>query len=165
MNTEIAASKLLKTELGIFFSWHKEPHCWFFLNYSLGLADLKICLNMGYRVTKTGFSTQSNYLFNMSSDKLISLNQHNPLQYSCLENPMDGGAWWAAVHRVSKSRTRLRDFTFIFHFHALEKEMATHSSALAWRFPGTGGAWWAAVSGVAQSRTRLKRLSSSVSLS
>ena len=53
MNTEIAASKLLKTELGIFFSWHKEPHCWFFLNYSLGLADLKICLNMGYRVTKT----------------------------------------------------------------------------------------------------------------
>ena len=61
-----------------------------------------------------------------------------PLQYSCLENPMDGGAWWAAVHRVAKSRTRLSDFTFTFHFHALEKEMATHSSVLAWRIPGTG---------------------------
>ena len=61
-----------------------------------------------------------------------------PLQYSCLENPMDGGAWWAAVHGVSKSRTRLSDFTFTFHFHALEKEMATHSSVLAWRIPGTG---------------------------
>ena len=61
-----------------------------------------------------------------------------PLQYSCLENPMDGGPWWAAVHGVAKSRTRLSDFTFIFHFHALEKKMATHSSALAWRIPGTG---------------------------
>ena len=50
-----------------------------------------------------------------------------PLQYSCLENPMDGGAWRAAVHGVAKSRTRLSDFTFTFHFHALEKEMATHS--------------------------------------
>ena len=59
-----------------------------------------------------------------------------PLQYSCLENPMDGGAWWAAVHGVAKSPTRLSDFTFTFHFHALEKEMATHSSVLAWRIPG-----------------------------
>ena len=61
-----------------------------------------------------------------------------PLQYSCLVNPMDGGAWWAAVHGVSKSRTRLSNFTFTFHFHALEKEMATQSSVLAWRIPGTG---------------------------
>ena len=61
-----------------------------------------------------------------------------PLQYSCMENPMDGGAWWAAVHGVTKSRTRLSDFTLTFHFHALEKEMATHSSVLAWRIPGTG---------------------------
>ena len=61
-----------------------------------------------------------------------------PLQYSCLENPMDGGAWWAAVHGVTKSRTRLSSFTFTFHFHALEKEMASHSSVLAWRIPGTG---------------------------
>ena len=62
----------------------------------------------------------------------------SPLQYSCLENPMDGGAWWAAVHGVTRSRTRLRDLTLFFHFHALEKEMATHSSVLAWRIPGTG---------------------------
>ena len=61
-----------------------------------------------------------------------------PLQYSCLENPMDGGACWAAVHGVTRSRTRLGDFTFTFHFYALEKEMATHSSVLAWRIPGTG---------------------------
>ena len=61
-----------------------------------------------------------------------------PLQYSCLENPMDGGAWWAAVHGVARSRTRLNDFTFTFHFHALEKEMTTQSSVLAWRIPGTG---------------------------
>ena len=60
-----------------------------------------------------------------------------PLQYSCLENPMDGGAWEAAVHGVAKSRARLNDFTFTFHFHALEKEMATHSSVLAQRIPGT----------------------------
>ena len=62
----------------------------------------------------------------------------NPLQYSGLENPMDGGAWKAALHGVAKSRTRLSDFTFTFHFHALEKEMATHSSVLAWRIPGMG---------------------------
>ena len=61
-----------------------------------------------------------------------------PLQDSCLENPMDGGAWCAAVHGVAKSQARLSDFTFTFHFHALEKEMATHSSVLAWRIPGTG---------------------------
>ena len=61
-----------------------------------------------------------------------------PLQYSCLENPMDGGGWWAAVHGVSKSQTWLSDFTLTFHLHALEKEMATHSSVLAWRIPGTG---------------------------
>ena len=61
-----------------------------------------------------------------------------PLQYSCLENPMDGGAWKATVHGVAESRTQLSDFTFTFHFHALEKEMATHSSVLAWRVPGTG---------------------------
>ena len=60
-----------------------------------------------------------------------------PLQYSCLENPMDGGARWATVHGVAKSQTRLSDFTFTFHFHALEKETATHSSVLAWGIPGT----------------------------
>ena len=64
--------------------------------------------------------------------------QWKPLQHFCLGNPMDGGAWWPAVHGVTKSQTRLSDFTFTFHFHALEKETATHSSVLAWRTPGTG---------------------------
>ena len=61
-----------------------------------------------------------------------------PLQYSYLKNPIDGGAWKAAVHGVAKSWTQLSDFPFTFHFHALEKEMATYSSVLAWRIPGTG---------------------------
>ena len=76
------------------------------------------------------------------------------------------GAWWAAVCGVAKSRTRMSDFTFTFHFHALQKEMATHSSVLAWRIPGTGEPGGLPdVYGVAQSRTRLKRLSSSSSSS
>ena len=64
--------------------------------------------------------------------------EYHTLQYSCLENPMDGGAWWAAVHGVAESRTRLSNFTFTFHSYTLEKEMATHSSVLALRIPGTG---------------------------
>ena len=87
-----------------------------------------------------------------------------PLQYSCLENPMDGGAWWAAVHGVAKSQTRLSDLTFTFHFHALEKEMATHSSVLAWRIPGTAEPGGLPSMG-SHSRTRLKWLSSSSSSS
>ena len=79
--------------------------------------------------------TRLKWLSNSSSKYLIG--NGNPLQYSCLENPMDGGVWWAAVLGVAKSQTRLSDFTFTFHFHALEKEMATHSSVLAWRIPGT----------------------------
>ena len=74
----------------------------------------------------------------------------------CLENPMDGGAWKAAVHGVAKSRTRLNDFTFTFHFHALEKELATHTSVLAWRIPGTGEPGRPLSIGVAQSQTQLK---------
>ena len=73
---------------------------------------------------------------------------------------MDGGAWWAVVHGVTKGQHDRATFTFTFHFHALEKDMAAHSSILAWRIPGTG-AWWAAVYGVTQSWTQLKRLSSS----
>ena len=83
------------------------------------------------------------FLSDISIDKIVVLKSPSiigegdgtPLQYSCLENPMDGGAWLAAV---AKSRTRLRDFTLTFHVHALEKEMATHSSVLAWRIPGMG---------------------------
>ena len=73
------------------------------------------------------------------------------------------GAWWAAVHGVAKSQTWLRDFTFTFHLHALEKEMAPHSITLAWENPRDGGAQWAAIYGAAQIRTWLKRLSSSSS--
>ena len=76
--------------------------------------------------------------FTATTNLLPGEGNGTPLQYSCLENPMDGGAWWAVVHGVAKSWTRLSDFTFTFHFPALEKEMATHSSVLAWRIPGTG---------------------------
>ena len=72
-----------------------------------------------------------------------------------LELVMDREAWRAVIHGAAKSRTGLSDFTFTFQFHALEKEMATHASVLAWRIPGTGGAWWAVVYGVAKSRTQL----------
>ena len=75
---------------------------------------------------------------------------------------MDGGPWWAAVHGVAKSQTRLSDFTFTFHFHTLEKEMATHSSVLAWRIPGMAEPGGLPSMGL-QSRTQLKRLSSIVS--
>ena len=69
---------------------------------------------------------------------LIGEGNGTPLQYSCLENPMDRGAWWAVVRGVTKSWTRLSNLTFSFHLYALEKEMATHSSVPAWRIPGTG---------------------------
>ena len=100
-----------------------------------------------------------------SSPSSFGENNGNPLQYSCLENPMDGGAWWAAVHGVAESWTWLSDFTFTFHFYALEKEMATHSQCSCLENPRDSGAWWAAVYGVTHSRTRLKRLSSSSSRS
>ena len=70
--------------------------------------------------------------------KILGVGNGKPFWYFYLENPMDGRAWWAAVHGVSKSRTQLSNFILTFHFHALEKEMATHSSVLAWRIPGTG---------------------------
>ena len=86
----------------------------------------------------TFFGKVMSLLFNMLSRLVIREGNGTPLQYSCLENPMDGGTWRAAVHGVTECWTRLSDFTFTFHFHALEKEMATHSSVLAWRIPGTG---------------------------
>ena len=85
------------------------------------------------------FNVQVLYIMpNAGLDEAHREGNGSPLQYSCLENPMDGGAWQAALHGVTESCTRLSDFTFTFHFHALEKEMATHSSVLAWRLPGTG---------------------------
>ena len=91
---------------------------------------------MGQR-RKTSASLDARNL-KLATRPLVGEGNGTPLQYSCLENPMDGGAWWAAVHGVAKSRTRLSNFTFTFHFHTVEKEMATHSSVLAWRIPGTG---------------------------
>ena len=88
-----------------------------------------------------------------------------PLQYSCLENPVDGGAWWAAVHGVAKSQTRLSDFNFTFHF-SLSCTGEGNGNPLqcsCLENPRDRGAWWAAVYAVAQSRTRLKRFSSSSS--
>ena len=94
---------------------------------------------------------------------LLGEDNGTPLQYSYLENPMDGGTLWAAVHGVAKSRTRLSDFTFTFRFQALEKEMATHSSVLAWRIPGTEESGGLPSMG-SESQTRLKQLSSSSSI-
>ena len=99
---------------------------------------------MGLQRVGHDWATTKHYLYQCKVLRIKMSHVENeegngtPLQYSCLENPMDGGAWWAAVHGFTKSRTRLRDFTFTFHFHALEKEIATHSSVLAWRIPGTG---------------------------
>ena len=117
-----------------------EPFCWKFLNFGTECKDeapsqgaLGVSLKC---MPAVGLPT---YLALCGSlCPLHGEGNGTPLQYSCLENSMDGGAWWAAVHGVTKSWTRLSDFTFTFHLHALEKEMATHSSVLAWRIPGTG---------------------------
>ena len=112
------ASRVRKHSAVVWFhTWWVCP--WLFVQSSL-------CLSIRFHHYKSLFP--SFYL----------IGNGTPLQYFCLENPMDGAVWWAAVHGVAKSRTRLSDFSFTFHFHALEKEMATHSSVLAWRIPGTG---------------------------
>ena len=85
-----------------------------------------------------GYNSKLQLEFLQSHGLHVGEGNGTPLQYSCLEYPMDGGAWQAAVHGVPKSQTQLSDFTFTFHFNALEKEMATHCSVLAWRIPGTG---------------------------
>ena len=89
------------------------------------------------RTRLTWLSSSSSYSRTLASISLWNI-VRVASQYSCLANPMDGGAWWAAVHGVTRSWTWLSDFTFTFHFHALEKAMSTHSSVLAWRIPGTG---------------------------
>ena len=91
---------------------------------------------MGSQRVGQGWVTELNWVLYLIPR--IRQGNGNPLQYSCLGNPMDGGAWCATVHGVAKSRTQLSDFTFTCHFRALQKEMATHSSVLAWRIPGTG---------------------------
>ena len=104
----------------------KQAHLYHFSRFHICALVYKIC-----------FSFWLTSLCLTVSRSIHGGGNGTPLQYSCLENPMDGGAWWAAVHGVAKSRTWLSDFTFTFHFHAVEKEMATHSSVLAWRIPGT----------------------------
>ena len=109
------------------------------LNYPL--PPWKNCLPQNWSLVpkRLGIADVNNFIYQFWILLCLCRRSNgNPLQYSCLENPMDGGAWWAAVHGVAQSRARLSDFTFTFHFHALEKEMATHSSVLAWRIPGTG---------------------------
>ena len=112
-----------------FFHYFKDPlssqHVFFLIRRSFPLF---LHRHVSLFFSRCAFKTISLLLREGSS---------TPLQDSCLENPMDRGAWWAAVHGVTRSQTRLSDFTFTFHLHALEKEVATHSSALAWRIPGT----------------------------
>ena len=113
---------------------------------------------------KQNFSLLFSYVYN--KDLSLYWSSGTPLQYSSLENPMDRGAWWAAVHGVTEGRTQLSDFTFTFHFHfslsCIGEVNGNPLQCSCLENPGDGGAWWAAVSGVAQSRTRLKRLSSSI---
>ena len=110
-----------------------------FTYISLSL-DWKLQKDKNIGISMSESSSELSMLLNRTVNLVISIGEGNgtPLQYSCLENPMDGGAWRAAVHGVAEGRTRLSDFTFTFHFHALGKEMATHSTDLAWRIPGTG---------------------------
>ena len=108
---------------------HEPPSI---VHSALSLSDLVPCSN----------SNLATFLLSWHISSHLCIGNGTPLQYSCLENPMDGGAWWAAVHGVARSQIRLSDFTFTFHFHALEKEMATQSSVLAWRIPGTGEPGW-----------------------
>ena len=109
------------------------------------LSPVLVTISLLHHLSRAVLITEANLAFGESNG--------NPLQSSCLENPMDGGAWWATVHEVAEGRTRLSDFTFTFHFHALEKEMATHSSVLAWRIPGTGESMSSRVWGRTESDT------------
>ena len=112
--------------------WHPTPVL--LLGKSHGQRSLVGCSPWGREESDTTERLRFHFSFSC-----IGEGNGDPLQCSCLESPRDGRAWWAAVHGVAKSQTRLRDFAFTFHFHALEKEMATHSSVLAWRAPGWQG--------------------------
>ena len=109
---------------------HKFKSSW--ISQPLELGEVNLCC-ISHVANGILFCIRCTYLF-----LAVLEGNGNPLQYSRLENSMDRGAWWAAVHGVGKSQTRLSDFTFTFHFNALEKKMATHSSVLAWRIPGMG---------------------------
>ena len=137
------------------FWWMKhQKHLRWILKYSGCLKEKK-------KTNKQKNNQELVLLFELWSKLAAFIGEGNgtPLHDSCLENPMDGGAWKAAVHGVAEGPTRLGDFTFTFHFHALEKEMATHSSVLAWRIPGMAGPGGLPSVG-SHSRTWLKWLSS-----
>ena len=132
---------------GIFPTWGSNPgllHCRWIL-YQLSHKGSPVFINQKFSqyqliqsICKQLYSlTQLSFTKHLLCSR-VGEGNGTPLQYSCLENPMEGGAWKAAVHGVAKSWTQLSDFTFTFHFHALEKEMATHSSVLVWRIPGMG---------------------------
>ena len=107
--------------------------------FHLSILSIFVCIYICFASKTMLYHVSSFHIFYELTHRSLLTGEGNgtPLQYSCLENPMDRGAWWAAIHGVEKSRTRLSDFTLTFHFHALEKEMATYSSVLAWRTPGT----------------------------
>ena len=165
-------SHLFLQEIWFSLLFSHFPSC--LILVSLFLFNKQYFFRLSLTILLIAKSSIANAIINHSSLEFIILKYNaavwtrrwhpTPVLF-CLENSMDRGAWQAAVHGVAKSPTRLSDFTFTFHSYALEKEMAIHSSALAWRIPWTGGAWWAAVYGVAQSQTRLKQLSSSSSCS
>ena len=107
--------------------------------FHLSILSIYVCISICFANKTMLYHVSSFHIFYELTHRSLLTGEGNgtPLQYSCLENPMDRGAWWAAIHGVEKSRTRLSDFTLTFHFHALEKEMATYSNVLAWRTPGT----------------------------
>ena len=112
--------------------------CWAIYQVLFSLIGIVLVITVSFKIHSICIFSKCLFFFLRRVEFTCREGNGTPLQSSCLENPMDGGAWWAAVHEVAKSLTRLSDFTFTFHFHALEKEMATHSSVPAWRIPGTG---------------------------
>ena len=118
-----------------FMHWRRkwQPTPVFLPGESQGQGSLVGCGLWGR--TESDTTERLHFHFSLSC---IGEGNGNPFQCSCLEKPRDRGAWWAAVYGVAQSWTRLSNFAFIFHFHVLEKEMATHSSVFAWRIPGTG---------------------------
>ena len=131
------------------------------LSATEGVETDRLCTCQSFRIL---FQVLFRFCFQGYTSRINGEGNGTPLQYSCLENPMDGGTWRAAVHGVTECWTRLSDFTFTFHFHALEKEMATPLQCSCLENLRDRGAWWAAVYGVPQSRTRLKWLSSNTYL-
>ena len=131
-------SQELRCETQICTRYCSDFFFFLFLNFILqrGIAHEQSCDSSGGE-TFFFFFLFWTFLFALGYSPWTREGNCKPLQYSCLENPMDGGAWWATVHGVATSRSRLSDFTFTFHFHTMGKEMATHSSVLAWRIPGT----------------------------